>query len=94
MSIKIFNDYFFNFDILRLDLSNFTFKISNFLFGPKTSAIRSPTLYLHNMEGENGLPFIISHAFTLNCVGILWPEFYFGPTRRPAVQLKWKNEKK
>ena len=34
MSTKVFNGYFFNFDILRLNLSNFTFKMINFLIGP------------------------------------------------------------
>ena len=33
MSIKVFNRYFLNFDILGLNPSNFTFKMTNFLIG-------------------------------------------------------------
>ena len=34
MSIKVFNGYFLNFDILGLNPSNFTFKMANFLIDP------------------------------------------------------------
>ena len=35
MSIKVLNDNLLNFDIPRLNLSNFTFKMTNLLIGPK-----------------------------------------------------------
>ena len=33
MSIKVFNDYFLNFNILGINPSNFAFKMANFLIG-------------------------------------------------------------
>ena len=39
MSIKVFNENFFNFDILRLNPLNFLFKMVNFLIGYKTNLI-------------------------------------------------------
>ena len=39
MTIKVFKSYFLNFDISRLNPSNFTFEMANFLIGPNNITV-------------------------------------------------------
>ena len=53
MSIKVFNGYFLNFDILWLNPSNFTFKMTNFLIGKKKKYWKGRwRLHCTCLEGE------------------------------------------
>ena len=57
MSIKVFNGHFFNFGILWLNPSNFTFKIANFLIDPIVSIINITTrfkqkIFLYKLQFE------------------------------------------
>ena len=56
MYIKVFNGYFFNFDNLWLNTSNFTFKMTHFLIGPKFNNIfplaNSATLHVLGQKDQ------------------------------------------